>query len=314
MENRVFLRLCCQREAFWYNVAWFFFFKVLCLLWFYFFDWSGLTSLTLNTKLFWSTVTWEQLSWIRQKLLHPVSDKAVKWMVLTCALQKDKYMKTSKVPLHPQSHLWSRGILNKRRKLSLCGILHGIPFFWQWPGSPGVPRSPQHLPAGIAPWGGDFHCKPMPWLWTCPLQLHWCPFLSYRMSSCTSKPTTAVDVHSQSLCHSWFYRSPFHPPDNSFSSNQMGSLLNNWYSSSGGGGGIGKWHWPNLAPCSNCFLSKNRPLIKGNTFLFSMFYFWHHMWTPEYKSHFSLSRFQDVSQFALWPMFLSHHLDLWVKK
>lgn len=144
MENRVFLRLCCQREAFWYNVACFFFFKVLCLLWFYFFDWSGLTSLTLNTKLFWSTVTWEQLSWIRQKLLHPVSDKAVKWMVLTCALQKDKYMKTSKVPLHPQSHLWSRVILNKRRKLSLCGILHGIPFFLA---VTRIPWSPQESPA-----------------------------------------------------------------------------------------------------------------------------------------------------------------------
>lgn len=60
-----------------------------------------------------------------------------------------------------------------------------------------------------------------------PLQLHWCLFLSYSMSSCTSKPTTAVDVHSRSLCHSWFYRSPFHPSDNSFSSNQMGSLLTN---------------------------------------------------------------------------------------
>lgn len=74
---------------------------------------------------------------------------------------------------------------------------------------------------------------------------------------------------------------------------------------------IGKWHWPPSVLRSSCFLSEMKHLGRGNKFMVSMLHI--SMWMPEYKSHFSLNRFQDVSNLAIWPMFFSHRLGLWVK-
>lgn len=143
----------------------------------------------------------------------------------------------------------------------------------------------------------DFQGKLMPWLWICSIWFHWCSFLSYGV----------WDGHLLFPFHSYSHRSPFHPLSLSLLLFIYRLLAVLFFI-------IQKWHWTHLVPCSNHFLSKNRNVLKGNKLMASMFCFCHQKWTPEYKFQFSQSRFQDVSQLALWPVFLSHHLGLWVKK
>lgn len=184
-----------------------------------------------------------------------------------------------------------------RCNFSLCSNPHSIPSRWLSPGSLGTPTpsSTHSIPRHGFPQQTHALASNLPH----PVSLD-APFfltVEYRVSSrcplaVSMPPLMILQISVLSSQHLSLFQAD-------------GVLLIIWY--------IcflptEKWHWPPLVLSRNYFLSEIKLLGKGNKFIVSMSHI--HVWMPEYKSHFSLNRIQDVSNVAIWLTFFSHHFGL----